>query len=106
MLILLARVICAMSIDTRCATGSDWLSHGQEAVSAAVRAVPPAWATAPEAGAVSAASGSASATAAVATILNNQRFLPPGNDFTTPPITAEQSHDIVSSQTRQTGRDN
>ena len=93
-----------MSIDTRCATGSDWLSHGQEAVSAAVLAVPPAWATAPEAGATSAASGSASAAAAVATILNNQRrFLTPGNDFTTPPITAQQSHDIVSSHNSARG---
>ena len=63
-----------MSIDTRCATGSDWLSHGQAAVSAVVLAVPPAWAAAPEAGAASAASGSASAAAAVTTILNNQRL--------------------------------
>jgi hypothetical protein len=45
---------------------------------------------------VSAASGSASAAAAVNTILNNQRFLTPGNDFTTPPTTAQQTHDIVS----------
>ena len=87
-----------MSSDTRCATGSDWLSHGQEAVAAVVLAVPPAWAAAPEAGAASAATGSASAATAVTT-LNNQRFLTPENDFTTPPITAQQSHDIVSNET-------
>src|SRR5580704_19117041 len=102
MLILLARVICAMSSDTRCATGSDWLSHGQEAVAAVVLAVPPAWAAAPEAGAASAATGSASAATAVTT-LNNQRFLTPENDFTTPPITAQQSHDIVSSSSTPPG---
>jgi hypothetical protein len=85
-----------MSIDTRCATGRELLSHGQAAVAAVVWAVPPDWADAPEAGAASAASGSASAAAAVTTILSNQRFLTPGNDFTTPPTTVQQSHDIVS----------
>jgi hypothetical protein len=89
-----------MSSDTRCATGSDWLSHGQAAVAAVV------WAAAPEAGAASAASGSATAAAAVISILNNQRFLTPGNDLTTPPITAQLSHDNVSSQAPQRERDN
>src|ERR1700743_341612 len=51
MLILSARDICAISIDTRCCTGSDWLSQGQEAVA------PAAWTTVPEEGGASAASG-------------------------------------------------
>ena len=61
MLILSARVICASSIDTRCWTGRDWLSHGQAAVAAVARAAAPAATAAPEEGAASAASGSASA---------------------------------------------
>src|ERR1700722_11755020 len=80
MLILSARVIRAISIDTRCATGSEWVSQGQGAaggggwsrgrgaVSAVVRAVfaadwtaAPGAAPAPEEVAASAASGSASA---------------------------------------------
>ena len=80
MLILSGRVICAISIDTRCCTGSDWLSHGQEVESAAVKAVSPAALTVvPDAGSASAASGSATA-AAITSIL---RYLAPGNDFTT-----------------------
>src|ERR1700733_8282969 len=106
MLILSGRVICAMSSDTRCATGSDWFSHGQAAVAAVVLAVPPAWAVWTEWGVESDYSVSASAAAAVVIILNNQRFLTPGNDFTTPPITAQLSHDIVSSQAPHGERDN
>src|SRR5580693_2683039 len=95
MLILSGSVICAISIDTRCCTGSDWLSHGQEVESVAVTAVfPAAWTVVPDAGAASAASGSAT-TAAITSIL---RYLPPGNDFTT----ASDYHSAVTSCGSQT----
>src|SRR5580692_1573104 len=99
MLILSARVICAISIDSRCRTGSDWLSHGQEVVPAVVRAVAAAWAAVPV-GAASAASGSVTAAAAVTAIRHiprfqrPERFPAPANDFTTASITAQQSRHV------------